>query len=73
MNEEKSKGGARVGKAARIINNCKASSVIQGITYKKLSDEFSIDIFTENALRGKLGINAIEPVNSRVALRPCGA
>ena len=51
-------------KTARIINDCKALAVIQCIKYEKLNDEFSTDIFTENALRGKLGVNAIESVKS---------
>ena len=51
-------------KTARIINDCKALAVIQCIKYEKLNDEFSTDIFTENALRGKLGINAIESAKS---------
>lgn len=51
-------------KTARIINDCKALAVIQCIKYEKLNDEFSTDIFTENALRGKLGANAIESVKS---------
>lgn len=51
-------------KTARIINDCKALAVIQCIKYEKLNDEFSTDIFTKNALRGKLGVNAIESVKS---------
>lgn len=51
-------------KTARIINDCKTLAVIQCIKYEKLNDEFSTDIFTENALRGKLGVNAIESVKS---------
>lgn len=51
-------------KTARIINDCKALAVIQCIKYEKLNDEFSTDIFTENALRGKLCVNAIESVKS---------
>ena len=51
-------------KTARIINDCKALAVIQSITYEKLNDEFSTDIFTVDALRGKLGINAIESKKS---------
>lgn len=51
-------------KTARIINDCKALAVIQCIKYEKLNDEFSTDIFTESALRGKLGVNAIESVKS---------
>lgn len=51
-------------KTGLIINVCKALAVIQSITYEKLNDEFSTDIFTVDALRGKLGINAIESKKS---------
>ena len=51
-------------KAGLIINDCKALAVIQCIKYEKLNDKFSTDIFTENMLRGKLGINAIESTKS---------
>lgn len=51
-------------KASLIINDCKALAVIQCIKYEKLNDKFSTDIFTENMLRGKLGINAIESTKS---------
>lgn len=51
-------------KASLIINGCKALAVIQCIKYEKLNDKFSTDIFTENMLRGKLGINAIESTKS---------
>lgn len=51
-------------KTGLIINDCKALAVIQSITYEKLNDEFSTDIFTVDALRGRLGINAIESKKS---------
>jgi type III restriction enzyme len=51
-------------KAGLIINDCKALAVIQCIKYEKLNDRFETDIFTENMLRGKLGINAIESTKS---------
>lgn len=51
-------------KIGLIINDCKALAVIQCIKYEKLNDEFSTDIFTVDALRGKLGINAIESKKS---------
>lgn len=51
-------------KTGLIINDCKALAVIQCIKYEKLNDEFSTDIFTVDALRGKLGINAIESKKS---------
>ncbi len=51
-------------KAGMIINDCKGLAVIQCIKYEKLNDKFSTDIFTDNMLRGKLGINAIESKKS---------
>lgn len=51
-------------KAGLIINDCKALSVVEHIEYKMLNDTFSTDIFTENMLRGKLGVNAIESAKS---------
>lgn len=51
-------------KAGLIINDSKALAVIQCIKYEKLNDKVSTDIFTENVLRGKLGINAIESTKS---------
>lgn len=47
-------------KATNLINDEKATTIIDGITYNKIDDKFSNEIFTENNLRGKLGVNAIE-------------
>ena len=47
-----------------ILDDGKALAVIQCIKYEKLNDKSSTDIFTENMLRGKLGINAIESTKS---------
>jgi len=47
-------------RAANIINEQKATSIIEHITYDKLNSVFSSDIFTEPALRkGALGESAI--------------
>lgn len=46
-------------KTARIINDCKAISVIQHICYQRLGQTFSTDIFAENTLRGVVGVDAI--------------
>ncbi len=51
-------------KVGNIINEAKAIAVIKHIEYKKLSETYSSDIFTENTIRGKLGINAIESAKS---------
>lgn len=47
-------------KASNLINDEKATTIIDGITYNKIDDKFSNEIFTENNLSGKLGVNAIE-------------
>ena len=54
-------------KVARIINDCKATAVVQHITYNKREGDngtYSTDIFSESILKGKLGINAIESKKS---------
>lgn len=47
-------------KAVNLINDEKAKNMIDGITYKKTEDKFGDEIFYENNLKGKLGINAME-------------
>jgi type III restriction enzyme len=46
-------------KAGNLINEEKATVIIQHITYNKLEGRFGSDIFTEPTIKGKLGINAI--------------
>lgn len=47
-------------KATNIINEQKATMVIEHITYNRLSEVYSVDVFTEKTLKGKLGVNAIK-------------
>ena len=48
-------------RAANIINEQKATAIIEHITYDKLTSVFSTNIFTEPDLKkGALGVNAIE-------------
>lgn len=47
-------------KISNLINQEKAATVIDGITYHKTEDRFSNDIFTINNVRGELGENAID-------------
>lgn len=48
-------------RAANIINEQKATAIIEHITYDKLTSVFSTNIFTEPELKkGALGVNAIE-------------
>lgn len=46
-------------KAGKLINNEKATVIIQHITYNKLDAAYDTDIFTATALRGKVGQNAM--------------
>ena len=47
-------------KAAALINDEKATAIIQHITYSMLDDHYETDIFTEPTIRGKLGVNAMK-------------
>lgn len=51
-------------KAGRIINDCKALSLIQHIKYEKRNNTFETNIFSEAILRGTLGKDAIESEKS---------
>ncbi len=51
-------------KATRIINDCKAISLIQHICYQKSCDTFDSDIFAEASLRGTVGKDAIASAKS---------
>lgn len=46
-------------KAAQIINEQKATAIIQHITYDKLDAVYDTTIFTEPTLKGQLGVNAM--------------
>ncbi len=47
-------------RASNLINEEKATTIIDGITYNKIEDKYSNEIFTDNNLSGKLGVNALE-------------
>lgn len=47
-------------RAAAIINDEKATAIIQHITYNALEDRYGTDIFTEPTIKGKLGTNAMK-------------
>lgn len=47
-------------KAGNIINQCKAVAVIEHVVYHKLDKTFDSDIFSAAALKGRLGVNAME-------------
>lgn len=47
-------------KAAALINDEKATAIIQHITYNILDEHYDTDIFTEPTLKGKLGTNVMK-------------
>lgn len=49
-----------ISKAAAIINDEKATAVIQHITYHVLDEHYETDIFTEPSIHGKLNVNAMK-------------
>lgn len=51
-------------KAARIINEQKATVIIECITYNRINEKYDNDIFTINNINGKLGENAISVKHS---------
>ena len=47
-------------KAAALINDEKATAVIEHITYDILDDHYGTDVFTDPTLKGRLGVNAMK-------------
>ena len=47
-------------KAAGLINDEKATAIIQHITYDVLEDKYTTDVFTEPTIKGRLGTNAMK-------------
>lgn len=47
-------------KAASLINDQKATAIIEHITYNVLDEKYDTDIFTEPSIKGKLGTNAMK-------------
>ena len=47
-------------RAAGLINDEKATAIIQHITYDVLDEHYETDIFTEPTIKGKLGTNAMK-------------
>ena len=47
-------------KAAGLINDEKATAIIQHITYNMLDEHYETDIFTEPTIKGRLGTNAMK-------------
>ena len=51
-------------RVANIINDEKAMAVVQKICYHRTNNTYDVDIFTQDPIRGKIGINAIESTKS---------
>lgn len=47
-------------KAANLINDEKATAIVQHITYNMLEERYDTDIFTEPTIKGKLGMNTMK-------------
>lgn len=47
-------------KAAALINDEKATAIIQHITYDVLDERYGMEVFTDPTVRGKLGVNAMK-------------
>ena len=47
-------------KAAALINDEKATAIIQHITYDVLGEHYDTDVFTDPTIKGKLGVNAMK-------------
>lgn len=47
-------------KAAKLINNEKATAIIQHITYDVLADKYDTSLFTDAKIKGKLDVNAMK-------------
>ena len=50
-------------KAANLINEQKATVIIEHITYDRLSSAYGTEIFTEPTMKGQLGVNAMATPN----------
>jgi len=47
-------------RAAALINDEKATAIIEHITYDVLDDHYSMNIFTDPTIKGRLGVNAMK-------------
>lgn len=47
-------------KAAALINDEKATAIIEHITYDVLNDKYGTDVFTDPTIKGRLGVNAMK-------------
>ena len=49
-----------ISKAAQLINDEKATAIVQHVTYDVLDEKYDTDIFTDPTIKGKLGVNAMK-------------
>lgn len=56
-------------KAAALINDEKATAIIQHITYDVLDERYGTEVFTDPTIRGKLGVNAMKAKKSFLFVR----
>ncbi len=49
-----------ISKTARLINEEKATAIVQHITYDVLEEHYETDVFTDPTIKGKLGVNAMK-------------
>lgn len=47
-------------KAASLINDEKATAIIEHITYDVMDEKYDVDVFTEPTIKGRLGVNAMK-------------
>ena len=47
-------------KAASLINDEKATAIIEHITYDIMDDKYGTDVFTDPTIKGRLGVNAMK-------------
>jgi type III restriction enzyme len=47
-------------KAAQLINEQKATAIIEHITYHALEDRYGTEVFTEPTIKGKMDVNAMK-------------
>lgn len=47
-------------KAAGLINDEKATAIIEHITYDVLDERYGVNVFTDPTIKGKLGVNAMK-------------
>lgn len=52
-------------RVSKLINEQKATTIIESITYDVINETFHTDVFTKNTLKGQLGQNAI-PVDKHI-------